>query len=151
MANQVPNSLKTMLWKAQIDAANDTFKIILMDLGFVFDKDNHHAYTDVSAWELPTGNGYTAGGIALILDAITTDNTEDRSEVTFLNAMWTATGGPISTTGAIIYDDSTDTAVGDDYTKAIVLYLDANGVQVTPDGAALTISNIMLTAQDITV
>lgn len=151
MANQVPNSLKTMLWKGQIDAENDTFKIILMDLGFVFDKDNHNAYTDVSAWELPSGNGYTAGGATLTLDDITTDDTEDRCEVTFLNAMWTASGGPISTSGAIIYNDSTDSAGTDDYTDAIVLYLDANGVQVTPDGAALTISNIMLTAQDIDI
>jgi hypothetical protein len=149
MANQVANSFKTMLWKAQIDAANDTFKVILMDVGFVFDKDSHNAYSDVSSYELPTGNGYTAGGQTLTLDAITTDNTEDRCEVTFLNAQWTASGGPIETVGAIIYNDSTDTAGGDDETDAVCVWLDANGTQVTADGAALTISNIMLTGEDL--
>lgn len=151
MANEVANSAKTMLWKGQINAATDTFKIILMDLGFVFDKDNHNAYADVSAYELPTGNGYTAGGATLTLDAITTDDTEDRCEVTFLNAQWTASGGSLATVGAIIYDDSTDTASSDDYTDAVITWLDANGTQTVADGAALTVSNIMLTGEDIVV
>ena len=151
MSNQFANSFKTMLWKGQVNAASDTFKIILMDLGFVFDKDLHHAYTDVSSYELPTGNGYTAVGQILTLDAITTDDVEDRCEVTFLNAQWTASGGPISTVGAIIYNDSTATGSGDDYTDAIVAWFDANGVQTTADGAALTISNIMLTGEDILI
>ena len=148
MANQVPNSTKTMLWKGQIDASSDTFKIILMDLGFVFDKDSHNAYADVSAYELPTGNGYTVGGNTLTLDAITTDNTQDRCEVTFLNTQWTASGGSLSCVGAIIYNDSTATGSGDDETDAVILFIDANGTQVTADGAAVTVSNIMLTAED---
>lgn len=147
--NQLPNTTKLMLWKGQIDVANDTFKVILMDLGFEFDKDNHNGYADVSAWELPSGNGYTAGGAALTLDAAEVDDAQDRAEVTFLNAQWTASGGPLSTVGAIIYDDSTDTTSGDDVSKAIVAWIDAMGTQVTPDGAALTISNIMLTGEDI--
>jgi hypothetical protein len=147
--NQIANSAKTMLWKGQINALSDTFKMILMDQGFIFDKDNHKAYTDVSSYELPTGNGYTTGGIALTLDAVTTDNTEDRAEVTFLNAQWTASGGALATVGAIIYDDSTDTASGDDFTDAVITWLDANGVQTVADGAALTVSNIMLTGEDI--
>lgn len=147
--NQIANSAKSMLWKGQINALTDSFRMILMDQGFVFDKDNHRAYTDVSAYELPTGNGYTSGGIALTLDAVTTDNTEDRCEVTFLNAQWTANGGALATVGAIIYNDSTDTAAGDDFTDAVITWLDANGVQTVADGAALTVSNIMLTGEDI--
>ncbi len=151
MANEIANSFKTMLMKGQIAAGADTFKLILMDLGFVFDKDNHNAYTDVSAYELPTGNGYTAGGITLTLDAVTTDDVEDRSEVTFVNGQWTASGGSLATVGAIMYDDSTDSSGGDDYTDAIVTFLDANGIQTVADGAALTVSNIMLTAEDAIV
>ena len=149
MANIVPNSLKTMLWKGQIDASTHVFKMILMDVGFEMDKDNYNSYSDVSAYELPTANGYTVGGITLVLDAITTDDTEDRCEVTFLNGLWTAAGGSLSTVGAIIYDDSTDTGSSDDFTDAIVMFMDANGTQVTADGASLTVSNIMLTAEDI--
>lgn len=149
MSNQVPNSLKTMLWKGQIAAETDVFKMILMDVGFDFDKDSHCAYTDVSAYELPTGNGYTTGGITLTLSAVTTDDTEDRCEVSFDNAQWTASGGSIATVGAIIYDDSTSTSNGDDYTDAVVAWMDANGTQTVADGAALTVSNILLTGADI--
>jgi len=148
MANQVPNSYKTMLMKAQIDFSTHTFKMILMDLGYTFDKDNDDAYSDVSAYELPTGNGYTKGGATLTLDAITTDDTENRCEVTFVNASWTASGGSLSTVGAIIYDDSTVTGSGDDQTDAVIIFMDANGTQTVADGAALTISNIMITQED---
>jgi len=148
MANQYANSFKTMLWKGQIDASSDVFKCILMDLGFTFDQDNHNAYTDISSYELPTGNGYTTGGVTLTLDAITTDNTENRCEVSFLNAQWTASGGSLSTVGAIIFNDSTATGSGDDYTDAIIGFFDASGTQVVADGAALTISNILFTGED---
>jgi len=151
MANQVPNSFKTMLWKGQIAAASDTFKIILMDLGYTFNKAADNAYDDVKTWELPTGNGYTAGGATLTLVAVTTDNVQNRCEVTFQNVQWTATGGPLSTVGAIIYNDSTATGSGDDETDAICAFFDANGVQTVAEGAALTISNIMLTGEDITI
>lgn len=151
MANQMPNTTKLMLWKGQIDVETDTFKMILMDQGFTFNKDTHLAYTDVSAYELPTGNGYTAGGATMTLDAASVDNTEDRGEVTFQNVQWTASGGSLATVGAIIYDDSTDTAGGDDKTDAIIAWIDANGVQTVADGAALTISNIMLTGEDALV
>lgn len=149
MANQVPNSFKTMLWKGQIAAASDTFKIILMDTSYTFDKDSHNAYADISSSELPTANGYTVGGVTLSGVTITTDNTQDRCEVTFNNAQWTASGGSISTSGAIIFNDSTATGSGDDETDAICAYLDAAGIQVVADGAALTVSNIMLTAEDV--
>ena len=151
MANQIANSAKTMLWKGQINAETDTFKLILMDLGFVFNKDTHCQYTDVSAYELPTGNGYTVGGVTLTLLDITTDNVEDRCEVTFQNAQWTASGGSLSTVGAIIINDSTDSGAGDDYTDAIICWLDANGTQTVADGAALTVSNIMLTGEDVII
>ncbi len=150
MANQIPNSFKTMIMKGQNAYETDTYKMILMDIGFAFDKDNHNAYTDVSAYELPTANGYTAGGAAMTLDAVTTDDVEDRCEVTFNNVQWTASGGPISCVGAIIYNDSTATGSGDDETDAIVAFLDAQGTQTVADGAALTVSNILLTGEDVT-
>jgi len=149
MANQIANSFKTMLWKGQIAAGSDDFKIILLQIGFVFDKDTHNSYSDVSAYELPTANGYTIAGVTLTLDAITTDNTEDRAEITFLNAQWTASGGSLSTVGAIVYDDSTAVGSGDDEDKAIVGFIDASGTQIVADGAALTVSSIMFTAEDI--
>jgi hypothetical protein len=149
MANQVPNSFKGMLWKGQITGLTDSFKMILMQPGFVFNKDSHHAYADVSASEVVTGVGYTVGGVALTGVAITVDDAEDRVEVTWTNAQWTASGGTISTSGAIIFNDSTATGSGDDYTDAIVSYKDAGGTIAAVDGTPLVVSSIMETIEDI--
>jgi hypothetical protein len=149
MANQVPNSFKGMLWKGQITGLTDVFKMILMQPGFVFNKDSHHAYADVSASEVATGAGYTAGGVTLTGVTITVDNAEDRAEVTWNNAQWTATGGTISTSGAILFDDSTATGSGDDYTDAIVSYKDAGGTIAATSGTPLIIASIMETVEDI--
>ena len=60
MATIVSNKLTFLLAKKVIDFSADVFKIILMGSGFVFNVDTHAGYADVSASELPTGNGYTA-------------------------------------------------------------------------------------------
>lgn len=142
MANSVPNTYKVMLQKGQIAGLTDTFKIILMQAGFVFDKDTHHCYADVIASELSTGNGYTAGGATLTGVVIAVNNTDDRSDMTWNNAQWTATGGNLATSGAIIFDDSTATGSGDDYTDAIVSYKDAGGTITAADGTPITVSTI---------
>lgn len=149
MANAVPNSLKAMLLKAQISGLTHIFKIILMEAGFVFDKDTHHCYADVSAYELPTGNGYTAGGVTLTGVAITTNNTEDRAELTHDNIQWDVVTGSLVYSGAICYDDSTDTGGGDDYTDAIFSYKDAGGNLTATPGTPIIISAIMETIEDV--
>jgi len=119
-----------------------------MQTGFVFDKDAHHCYADVSAYELPTGNGYTAGGIDLTGVSVVVDDTEDRAEVGWNNAQWNAVGGTLVTSGAIIFDDDTDDGAGDDYTDAIVSYKDANGDITITDGTPIVVSSIMETLED---
>jgi len=150
MSNQVPNSFKAMLWKGQIAGLTDTFKIILMQDGFVFDQDSHHCYADVIANELPTGNGYTQGDKTLTGVDITTNDIADRVEVTWGNAQWNASGGSLSASGAIIYNDSTDTGGGDDYTDAIVSYKDAGGTITAIDTTPIIVSSIMETIGDLT-
>jgi len=145
--NQVPNSFKGMLWKGQIAGLTDSFKMILMQPGFTFSKSSHHAYANVSASELAAGNGYTTGGLALTGVSITVDDTENRVEVTWGNAQWNASGGSLSTCGAIIYDDSTATP-GDDYTDAIVGFIDAGGTITATDGTPIIVSSIMETIED---
>jgi len=156
MSNQVPNSFKAMLWKGQIKATDkagtaavDVFKIILMQSGFVFDPVNHKCYADVSASELPTGNGYTAGGATLTGVNLIVDDGEGRSELTWDNVTWNATGGSLTTSGAIIFDDSTDVAT-DDQTDAIAAYKDAGGDITAVDGTPIIIGNIMEALEDVT-
>ena len=133
MANQAANKIKYLLATAAINFSTHTFRMILMKSGFVFNKDTHHYYADVSGNELANGNGYTTAGAILAGVAVTEDDVDDRAEIVWSNRSWTATGGPIgSSSGAIIYDDS----VASD---PIVGYIDFLGDYTQPDGGTVTI------------
>ena len=139
MSATVSNKLKFLLASKAIDFANDSFKIILMASGFVFDKDTHHGYADVSASELADGDGYTTGGATLANVAVTEDDTDDRCEITWDNAAWTASGGSVGPTpGAIIFDDTVTTPQAD----PVVGYINFGGEQTQADGGVATVSNI---------
>ena len=136
MTTEASNHIKYLLATGAIDFSSDTFKIILMDTGFSFNKDTHEEYSDVSGSELSSGNGYTTGGNTLAGVSVTEDDTDDRTEITWNNTSWTASGGSIGPTpGAIIYDDT----VAND---PIVGYIDFGGEQTQADGGTATISNI---------
>ena len=135
MANQASNKIKYALATKAIDFSADTFKIILMQTGFVFNKDTHHAYSDVSGSELATANGYTAGGTTLAGVTVTEDDTDDRCDITWSNPSWTAVGGNIGpASGAIVYDDTaSDFVVG---------YIDFGGDYTQPNGGTITLVGV---------
>jgi hypothetical protein len=66
--------------------------------------------------ELPSANGYTTGGFQLTPNATDFDNlvendTNDRAELQIKDVAWTASGGPIPSTGAgasyaVLLDDN---------------------------------------------
>lgn len=130
------NRLKYLMASGDIDFSADVFIIILMQTGFVFNVDTHHEYADVLANELPTANGYTQGAEVLAGVAVTEDDADDRTEITWNDAAWTAAGGAIGPSpGAIIIDDT-------DGNDSIVGFIDF-GVDITqPNGGTFTITNI---------
>jgi len=133
MPNAAPNHIKYLLATGAIDFSSDTFQIILMQSGFVFDIDDHEEYADVAGNELANGNGYTVGGETLAGVAVTEDDVDDRCEVTWNNVTWTAVGGAIGpASGAIIYDDT----VAND---PIVGYIDFLADYTQPDGGTATV------------
>ena len=130
----------------QIDLSNgsppgDTFKIILMDDTFAFDKDAHATLADVIAspsHELPTGYGYTQQNKALSGGTLTEDDTNDKAIRTFENVTWTADGGSIGPTGAaVIYDDTTTD-------KTVVGCIDFGTDYTIPSGSSLQLQNIAI-------
>jgi hypothetical protein len=98
---------------------------------------------------LPSANGYTAGGVALSGVTLTYNATDDRVELGFSNVTISASGGSLVTSGAIIFDDSTDTGGSDDYSDVIVSYKSSEGDIVAVDGTPIVISNIIETSEDI--
>lgn len=123
-----PNHFKYMLMtkKINLDSTNggDVLKAILMNTTFAFNKDNHATLADVTADQLPTGNGYTQNAYVLSGVVVTEDDTNDKGLFSCSDPSWTAVTGNIGPFGAmIIYDDTTadDTIVtcidfGTDYT-----------------------------------
>ena len=137
MTTEASNKIKFLLATGVIDFSSDTFNVALMADGFIYDKDTHEVYGDVSASELANGNGYTTGGNVLAGVAVTEDDVDDRTEVTWNNSAWTANGGSIGPSpGAIIYDDTVAVPL-----KPIVGYIDFGGNQTQADGGIATVAN----------
>jgi len=103
----VPNHYKYLLKTKQIDELNDTYKMILMNTTFAFNKDTHAELADVTADQLATGNGYTQNSKTLTGVSVTENDTTDKAETRWSNVSWTASGGSIGPSGAaIIYNDT---------------------------------------------
>lgn len=135
MASLVSNNILELIASKQVDFDNDVFKMILMQSGFTFDRDNHDEYGDVSASELPTAYGYTVGGVTLTGIATTRDDTLNALLASWDNASWVAAGGDLQSCGAIIIDD---TLTND----PIVGFIDFGGTITTYNGGTHTVANI---------
>ena len=73
-----------------IDWVNDSIKVALCTASYTPDQDAHQYYSDLTN-ELPTGGGYTAGGIALTgrtatYDAATNKTTLDADDLSIATA-----------------------------------------------------------------
>lgn len=133
MTTEASNKIKYLLATKAIDFANDSFKIILMATGFTFNKDSHHQYSNVSASELASGNGYTQNTKVLTGVSVIENDSDDRAEITWTNPEWVATGGNIGPTpGAIIFDDT-------DSSDSIVGYIDFDEEKTQVSGGTFTI------------
>jgi len=145
MASSLSNKIRYCTAKKKVDYSSDSFKAILMDSGFSFNKDTHHAFADVSANELATGNGYTQDTKVLTGVTVTENDTDDTCDIEWATVTWLASGGEIGPTpGMIIYDD-TVTLDGDVPADPIVGYVDF-GTEITQaDGGSLTINDLKVT------
>lgn len=143
MTTEIANEFKHQRNLGNIDMDANTFRIILMASGFVFNKDTHQNLSNISANELGAGNGYSTGGQVLAGVNVVKDDTNDRSRVTWNDVTWNASGGAIGPSpGAAIYKDT-----GTPSTSTIVGYLDFGGDQTANDGAPFIVRNIILDAQ----
>lgn len=140
------NYFKYLLALGVIDFANDDFNIILMQPGFAFDRAAHQVYADVIGSEHAAGTGYTTGGQLLTGVGVDNNATHNATIVTWNNPAWTAAGGSIITSGAIIYDDTID----DPAIDPIVGYINFNGTLTIIDGGTFTIANVFAAIRDRT-
>ena len=138
IVSTLSNHYKYQKMAAAIDHVNDTFKIILMNTTFAFDKDAHATLADVSADELATNYGYTQQNKALSGGTLTEDDTGDKAYRTFDSVSWVASVGSIGPTGAaIIYDDTTSD-------KTVVGCIAFGADFTIPDGSSFLLQDIQI-------
>jgi len=132
----ISNHWRYQLGKKLVDVSVDTFKAILMNDTFAFDKDAHATLADVIASpsaELATANGYTQQNKELSGGSWAEDDTNDKGIRTFDDVTWTASGGAIGPTGSmVIYDDTTAD-------KTVVGCVDFGVDYTIPDGSSLQV------------
>lgn len=142
IAATASNHFKYQLGKKLVDMSADSFKIILMNSAFTFDKDTHATLADVTASQLATKNGYTQDNKALTTLSWVEDDTNDKGTFTCDDITWTATAADdangIGPTGAyIIYDDTTT----DD---TVVCCIDFDADYTIHNGSSLQIQDIAI-------
>lgn len=94
-------------YQAEHNLPADTLHLLLMDDTFVFDPAVHATLADVASYELPTGNGYTQGGVVLANVTASIDASGQRVFVTCENFSITASGGDLPpSASAIIYNNT---------------------------------------------
>lgn len=104
---------------------------------------NEDTNTLVELTEIAAGNGYTAGGYSLSknstdFDVCTENDSDDRSFIQIKDVVWTASGGPIPSSGngarwAVLTNDDSD--------PDILAYFDLTNDRTVSDGQTLTLQD----------
>lgn len=115
-----------------------TFKAILMNTTFAFDRDAHATLADVTASQISTGYGYTQDDKTLTTVSVTEDDVNDRAQFTCDDVTFTASGGDIGPFGAMIIYDETDA------NDAVVGCIDFGTDYTIVDGSSWTGQDIVI-------
>ena len=133
MASFVYNSVLTDLVNGDLDFAVDTFKLMLVGVGYTASKDGHDKRNDVST-EI-TGTGYTAGGNATIC---TITNDTNKKIITFSSVSWPS--ATFTAAGGVIYKSRGGASSADE----LIAYLDFSG-EVVSTGGTFSVSTSVIT------
>lgn len=126
------NHIQLIQGQKLVHLTTDTFKLALMNVSHVFTA-THTAWTDVSANELATANGYTSPGQNL--GGLAWSETGGTATWDAANATWTASGGSIAATDGVLYDDTTTVPA-----DALMFSIDFDGLQTAGDGTDFNVN-----------
>jgi hypothetical protein len=110
-----------------------TFKAILMQPGFAFNRNSHKVYADISPFEIAAVSGYIYGGIELTNPVVVQDDINDRGTLSFDNLPFVPSGADVSLSGTIVLDSTAD---------VILVFASTGGTVVAIDGIGYILRNI---------
>lgn len=128
MASGIYNNwkAKVMTGRYNMGSGGDTLKVILLNNSHTFTAEND-VYADISANELATAGGYTAGGATLGSQTVSIDDTDDEGFFDAADTAWTT--ATFSAYHAVIYDDTVTTPDDD-----LICSIDFGGVKTVTAG-----------------
>jgi len=119
--------------KGEHSLASDTLKAILLDTSFgPFDAETDLTYSDISANEIATGNGYTQNNKTLT--TVSLDQTDNEMLLNADNLTWSASGGAIETCKACAIINETHA------NDTIICCIEFGANYATADGTSLAIN-----------
>lgn len=133
MASFVYNSVLTDLVNGDLDFAVDSFKLLLVGVGYTASKDGHDRRNDLSS-EI-SGTGYTAGGNTT---TCTITNDTNKKILTFSSVSWPS--ATFTTAGGVIYKARGGASSADE----LIAYLDFSG-EVVSTGGTFSVSTSVIT------
>jgi len=99
------NRFRYLVGNKKVDFAADTFKAVLVPVGFVQAIDTQGLLADLTAGNAPIAANLTTAAVTLATQTFTEDDASDRSKFSSATIEFVATGA-VSAIGAIIYDDT---------------------------------------------
>lgn len=130
MPSLIYNSCLEDLANGDINFGADTFYVMLVEAGYVPNKDSHTRRSSVT--NEASGTGYTADGAASAATVLK-DTGTDRVTISFAQVVWT--GATITAAGAVIYKRRGGAASADE----LVAYVDFGG-DVSSTAAPFTVT-----------
>jgi hypothetical protein len=123
-------------FNVKMNLDEDTFKVILMDEHYDYDRSKHGHLGDIKESILPLGNGHYPKTMQL---REVTEDENPKLKVEWDDVRWFASGGSIGPTkGAVIYNDSLPG-------QPLIGYVKFGDEPVTQaDGGAMSVSNVIL-------
>ena len=132
------NEFKYENGKGNNDFSTHEYKLMLMSVGYVFNKDTHGTLADISGEA--SGEITAAGGYArkvLVVDAAwAQDNVNDRAVVTWVDPVYTASGEAFDNFGSALLYNETHAF------DLIVGHIDFEATVTIPDGLSYKVENI---------
>lgn len=132
MVDTLLHNIMALAHNGAIDIPSDTTKVILLTDSYTPNED-HTQYSDVSAYEVANGNGYTTGGVEVAM-TVTDDDTNNRVIIDSANPSWTASGGSIGPFRYAVWYD--DTHVND----VLIYIFDFGSNQTANDGSDISVT-----------
>ncbi len=117
------------------DMESTTVKLALATSSYTPNQDTNDFWDDVSANEMPAGNGYTTGGVTLAGVAWSYDSATQQVRLDFDDPSWTFTA-PKSWQYAVLYIDT----AGASSTDPVIAYLDWGSTQTVSTAYTLTLN-----------